>query len=144
MEFAPPCNYPGDPAPLEEGTGLWSHPPCSTEVLSCVPLLPPCSETLAQPLAVCCSLQRTPVSHWTLNPCCPLVSEQAEAPPAGKFGLPSAPSVLPAAAPAQSRLLGKAKGTQNMEKQHLKLLCLSSAVSVWDVSSAMGSVVVSC
>lgn len=105
---------------------LWSYSSCcSTEVLSCLALLPPCREAPAQLFPACFSLQGAPFHTGHLNPFCPSMPEQVEPPPAERQGLPSsAPSVLPAATPAQSRLLDKAKGTQGMEQTAPETLVL--------------------
>lgn len=76
---------------------------------SCLPLLPPCRETLAQPLQHAFPSREHQFHTGHLNLCCPLVAEQVEPPPAGGTRAafsplcPSCSCSCPEQAPGQSQ-----------------------------------------
>lgn len=116
-----------------KGLGLGSGPthPAAGPVLSS-----PCPSLERDPSTAPSSPSREHQFHsGHLNLCCPLVAEQAQG---GNKGCLQPPlsflqPLLPRAGQSQGDT-GPTAGT----------LCLSSAVSVWDISSGMGSVAVSC
>lgn len=106
---------------------------------SCLPLLPPWRETLAQPLPACFSFQRAPVSHWAPESLLSLGGRASRASTSwGNKGCLQPSLSFPQLLLSRAGSWAKPRGHGMEQTAHLKILCLFSAVSIWDISSRIG------
>lgn len=146
LEVCSPLQLPRRPGPSETRAWYWALiPPILLQHRG--PVLSSPSPSLERDPSTAPSNVLLPPGStsftWTPQSLLSLVAKQVECPPAGRTWAAFSP--LCPSCSCSCPELGKAKRIQGMEQRaHLEILCLCSAASIWDISSGIGSVVVSC